>query len=197
MDIWDGIIGATLGGIIAGVGSFFAIKLQLRAEQKLREKENKTKILSIICALYHELNMEWDLYMSSSGNLAEQIADGGTFEFTVGGTGNAFVIYDQNAQYLGLISDFALRDKIITAYICFKSLRGIFASNNQFLDEVAAAGERYAVEQTDNSRRAFQIKRTHLLGQSARTLRLSHSNAKEAVSEALSRLRPYVDSQAE
>ena len=190
------LLSALLGGIIAGIFSLLAIKWQLSVERNLRKDETDKKINAILCALYHELKVSWELYMLNVGDLLEKEPGGSSFNYTISMTEHVYVIYDANAQFVGLIPDFLLRDKIIGTYINLKALKDAYLFHNQFIDSVAEAGAINSREGTPGTANVVLIKE-RVFKDSAAKLRHSHANAKESVSEILELLRTYVDKQSE
>jgi hypothetical protein len=201
MEIWAALLGAMVGGILTGLASWLTIRWQLTVESESREKQKKESINALLCALYHELDSVWAIYMQSIGQEIEksppavQIPPKG-FLMIFPITGDYFPVYEGNAASIGLIPDSLLRNKIITGYTLAKSLIDSYKMNNQFIWERRASLIEYHKAPANNPElRDATEKLLNManwpLDDYGPKLRALHLQCKQSAGELLKQLEPF------
>jgi hypothetical protein len=102
--IWDGLIGAVVGAVIAGAASALVLMLQLRADRKRRDKDKEDELISLATALLCEI---WWFYVSAvSFNVQASLAKIGEkmpLSFTRPPMNFiTFTVFESNANKIGL-----------------------------------------------------------------------------------------------
>ena len=192
MDMWDGFIGAALGGIFAGSCSLIAIKAQLDTDRNRRQQESDEKINAILSALYHEVKASWEYYMREGGLQLEKHDMKRLFHVTVSEVCNNHVIYEQNAQHVGLIKDFRLREAIVNTYVSLNGLGSSFVTHNMYVEKSIEAKKQNELLATNATDESLKKTRAHL-SSATQGMKIIHDKTKADVVDLLSRLRAIID----
>ena len=188
MDLWDGLIGGVSGGVIGAVGSYLAIRAQLRAERELRSQESKARVDAMLVAIYYELKYVWSHYNRAFGAVLSATKAGSAFRFIAAMSTNRYPIYEANAGDIGLIEDGKLREMIVVGFTQIKSLMDDYQYNNDLIHEIerirAAPDYQPFVTGPGNDM-------TRLI-ESGDALRESHKMADASVSVLLDRIEKYL-----
>ena len=183
-ETWAAILGAIVGGILTAITSAIVLGVQISSDRKLRADEQREVVVSLLRALYHEIDSVWKMYMSGSGAALEALEPDRPFMVVTPTAGEYFPIYLGNVTCLGKIPDAGLRDKIINTYTLARALIDGLMRNNALLSDYAVSPYRQNVEVTITgaTRDSRQLKQFGPL------LRECHFQCKAAVATLLPEL---------
>lgn len=182
------VIGAIVGGLIAGYFSSKATK-DAHANQKSISQENEAQIIrSLMQALHDELETIFDNYQENMGNRLESLNDGQPLNFYYPLVSDFFAVYNGNTFLLGRIKDNDLRKSIIKTYTLGKGMVDSFRMNNELVQKFEHWDSVYAETQ---SKVHLERALAHHQGliEYAKVLKLQHATLKQNVHATLRTLR--------
>jgi hypothetical protein len=178
------ILGAIVGGTIAGVFSILATRQLLNEERQKSQDERQEGVKALLCALKSEVRSVWSHYMGDMGQHIEALPQGQGCNYYFPIIGEYFPIYNGSVNSLGLIKDDLLRHSIISVHTLAKSLIDSYRLNNQLIDEWEEAKDKVFYIQTIHSQQVAKAKEQELMAYSP-SLKKLHGETKKAVEELL------------
>jgi hypothetical protein len=182
------ILGAVVGGFLAGHYSRQATKDLLDEERRNREVEKAENVKALLCALKDEMRSVWNHYMGDMGKQIEALPEGQGCKYYFPIIEEYFPIYHGSVTSLGLIKDDLLRHAIISAHTLAKSLIDSYRLNNQLIDEWEEAHDKiYYTLHTTQAQKVAAKKEQELVEYSP-VLKALHVKTKASVEELLETL---------
>ena len=129
------IIGAVVGGAIAGYYSFKATKEAHQNQRTLAEQNEAHIILSLLQSIHDELETVYDNYQENMGHRLESLNEGQALIFYYPLVSDFFSVYNGNTILLGRIKNNDLRKSIIKTYTLGKGLIDSFRMNNDLVQK--------------------------------------------------------------
>ena len=174
-----GLAGALLGGMLASKAMSYG---HYRYAQKQDLESRKNHLLNLFQALNAELTAIWERYMAVVGGDLEKARQADELPFTVLFTAshNYFSVYDNSAQFLGVLEPESGK-RIIETYINLKSLFDELQNYNQMAQKhrdvrLGANLNLYEVgqvkEELDNFFRLLKKRHAQVKGQCLLTLEM-------------------------
>jgi hypothetical protein len=133
------LIGAFLGGVLAGLFALLAVEKQEKVSRKLVADEDEAMITATVRAMMAELDVIYERYQATVGGLLEKLEEGKAFIYFFPVFSDFFTIYNTNAHVIGRIRSAELRSKFVKTYVLSKGLVDSFVLNNKMLEEFATA----------------------------------------------------------
>lgn len=130
------LVGAIVGGLIAGYYSLKATKEAHHHQKTLAEENEKLIISSLLQAIHDELETIFDQYQETMGHKVESLNDGEPLNFYYPVVSDFFTVYHGNSFLLGRIRDNDLRKSIIKTYTIAKGMADSFKLNNDLVHKV-------------------------------------------------------------
>lgn len=116
ISIGSALLGAVIGGWIAGRYSLIATGRAHEYERSLRDEEEARKLNGVLQAISAELSVLWRVYMTEVGSSLEKLDDGRALFAVIPLTQDYFTIFNANAAYIGAIPDRDLMRLLVLAY---------------------------------------------------------------------------------
>ncbi|BEN51567.1 MULTISPECIES: hypothetical protein [Serratia] len=130
------LLGAVVGGGIAGYFSSKATKESHQHQKKISEDNEKLIISSLLQAIHDELETIFDRYHETIGNRIESLPEGGALIFYYPVVNDYFTVYNGNSFLIGRVKNNDLRKSIIKTYTLGKGMMDSLRMNNEILQKV-------------------------------------------------------------
>jgi hypothetical protein len=179
---WVQAIGS-VGAILLGVWLF-------RRQYETKRADEEAETVAFVQAVRDEVETVWHEYSEQVGASVQAVKDGDVYGFVVPDIVGSLIIYPNNSARVGKIDDAALRKLIVTAYT---SLRGHFSSlevNNRRIMDL----EQLELTYRGNDREAMRKHTYDLLGNGARSLKVSDNELKGKVVAMLAEIDAWLTS---
>lgn len=135
MEAFMTIIAAILGAVVAGVFTMFGVTRAARAARIAERDRDRQEIANVRKALLAELLSMKDRYMDGIGNHLEEHPEGAAFDCIYPAYQRYFVIFEENARFIGKIPDDRERDLIVNGYTTAKGLLDSYKLNNSMVEK--------------------------------------------------------------
>lgn len=180
----SGLIGAVVGGLIAGLFSLWAVNKQVSSTRLIDKERLENEIEGIVQAICDEIETIYNAYESSGGKLVEELGERQGLLMYYYVDEDYFTMYNSNASVIGKIKDKELRSAIVTTYNKAKMLLDSFRLNNRILsryDELIVLSykgkDQYDMALADHERTKLVV--------NAAAIKKRHNEAKESVLKLL------------
>jgi len=134
----DNILGAIIGGLIAGAAGIAISYFAHHLEKKRNAQKKREVVHSFLLSILSEIESLWLFYMQGVGKDIDEFPADPTEPFRLLWPikQDYFTIFESHAHMIGEIEDQVLRDRIIMAYNGAKSLIDQFQFHNGRLNEL-------------------------------------------------------------
>ena len=129
------VIGGLIGGYMAILASRQSAKDAFFYSLQLQERTQVETVKGVILALQAEIKTLLEIYETEFKEEIEALEEDKEFDSFYPVTQNYFILYEQNARYVGLIPDDELRDLIIKTYLRGRTILDTHQFNNEMLAE--------------------------------------------------------------
>ncbi len=135
-EFWSAIVGAIIGGGIAGYFSLRAVKEAHKNDLDLQGKNKEQTVKAFYKAIFDEIDTLWSHYTVDIGSKIEALQTGQPFLWSFLVIQDYFTVYNSNASLLGQINDDDLRRAIVVTYTKAKGLVDSFRFNNDLIQKL-------------------------------------------------------------
>ncbi len=139
MEIWEsllsGLIGAIVGGGIAGYFSLSATNKAHTQAKNLEDRKSRELMDGLLQGLHDEIETLWDSYIEGIGVQLEALPENQPLLMYYPVTQEYFTIYVGNAFLIGRIRDIELRKKIVFTYSKARGLIDSYRLNNELVQK--------------------------------------------------------------
>jgi uncharacterized protein YktB (UPF0637 family) len=184
----DGLIGAVVGGFIAGYFSLRAIKRTFQEQRKIDSEKTEQEEKALLQALHDELDVILKLYEKAVGNRLDELKAGQAFFVYCGISQDYFSVYQGNTDKIGCIRNAELRYMIVSVYTQAMGLIDGFKLNNDFVRQHEHFDTRFQASRLETDRELANRFLKPCL-EIAPKLKQEHFAFKENVSKLLVALR--------
>jgi len=133
----SGLIGAVVGGVIAGIASIWAASRSTKKafdySRSLQSEAEREETRRFLLAIKTEVETIWNGYQLEVGHMVDALKPGQGLNLVYKLRQQYFTVYDSNAQYLGHVEDDQLRTAIVRTYTLAKGLVDTHLVNNDLL----------------------------------------------------------------
>ena len=182
------IVGALIGGFLAG---YFALKATKKAHQNnlLIQKKNEENVLKgVLQALHDEIETLIERYQETVGSHIESLEAGKPFLFYYPIFSDFFTVYNSNAFLIGKINDNDLRKLLVRTYVLAKGLVDSYQMNNEFIQKYAYWNALF-IETNNEAHKLQSLAYYDALVSYAVTLKQLHNEVKKNANDLLRALR--------
>jgi len=181
----DGVVGAVIGGFLAGGAGVLTVLISHKLELNRAAKENDKKINAFLISIHSEIKILWYLYMEGVGEKVDLLHENPKEPFRwlwpIGQ--DYFTVFEANAHMIGEIEDSVLREKIIAGYIGAKSLIDQFHFHNSRLNELSEE-EKQPDEGQELRHASRSLVLKGMLIDDAKRLRNTHMEVKDIIANS-------------
>ena len=129
----DALFSTLIGGLLAAVGGFGAVRMAHRLQAKHKEQEDSEFKANVLGAIRRELEAMGAIYEKGIGGLLRPLVEGQMFQTRLALTQDWFTVFSANAVHLGRLDAESSR-RIVTIYTLLKGLIEEFRINNEYLE---------------------------------------------------------------
>ena len=184
------LLGAIVGGTIAG---YFALRATQKSHENQQEQsdKNEEKIISgLLQAIHDEIETVFDHYQESMGVRLESLDEGHGLAYYYPIFSDFFTVYNGNSFLIGRIPNNDLRKQIIKTYTLSKGMVDSFRMNNDLVSKWEFSEKLYAESQQEVHKNQAIAHYAALINY-AKTLKESHKVLKQEVNNLLRELRKH------
>ena len=186
----ESIVGAIIGGLIAGGFSLWAIRNSFGNQRQHAAENEKKMIKGVLQAIHDEIETLWEVYRKNMGEQVEALEENKPLNYYYPLDSNYFTVYEGNSSLIGRIPDNDLRKQIIVTYTLAKGIVDSFRLNNDFVSkfEVARKIHHETKQDIHGQQATAQIE---VLIEYAKILKASHQTLKTEIQTLLQSLRKH------
>jgi hypothetical protein len=134
----SGLVTGIVSIIVGVIAAYVTLRATNKAHEhalKMQAQNDAAKIKGVVQALHAELTCLWDMYEKGFHHDMVNLRAGEAFTNDFKLHQNYFSLFDSNNVFIGQISDTALRQSIVHAYLTAKSLIDSHHLNSKLQDE--------------------------------------------------------------
>ena len=129
------IIGAVIGGLIAGYFALRATNKSHENQQKLSTHNDELAMAGYLQAIHDEIETVFDRYQESMGARLESLDDREALAYYYPLVSDFFTVYSGNSNLIGRVESNDLRKQIIVTYTLARGLVDSYRMNNDLVSK--------------------------------------------------------------
>lgn len=190
MSLISGVVGAIIGGLLAGCFSLKATSKSHENQVKLAEDNEAQLVSGLLQAIHDEIETVFERYQNTMGVRLDTLEEGGAIAAYYPLSSDFFSVYNGNSIHIGRIKNNELRRQIVKTYTLAKSMVDSFRFNNELVFKLEIAHKLHNETQLEVHR---EQERAHFksLVRYAKSLKEGHHSFKQEVTNLLIGLRNH------
>lgn len=137
------IVAAIIGGLIAGTFTVIATVLSFRHQRKQQAEIEAKNELSLLQAIYSEIDILWSRYNEGIGQFLESLDDGQPFLRKYPMFQDYFPVYRRNTAHIVRIQDNVIQRLIVSIYTKATGLVDSIINNNELVDKYESRNQMF------------------------------------------------------
>ncbi len=188
MSLISGVVGAILGGMLAG---YFSLKAATTSHNNQVElaKDNEEQLVSgLLQAIHDEIETVFERYQNTMGVRLDALEEGEAIAAYYPLSSDFFSVYNGNCFLIGRIKNNELRKQIVKTYTLAKAMVDSFRFNNDLVFKLEIAHKLHKETQLA-VHREHENAHFESLVDYAKSLKEGHQSFKQEVTKLLIELR--------